>query len=146
MTHHRRENPETGVVVAYGLGAAAIIGLGVLAYKAFSKPSGAASGPLASLPPFDAASTDTDHGYMISVYTTSPVHLDKDPTGMAVTPYLGSLPVDHIVVTGPFGKNDKPPPPATPTPDLVLAVSLSGLILEAMSKEQADALKKMMGA
>jgi hypothetical protein len=146
MSHYRRPNPETKVVVGYGLVAVAVGILGWFGYKAYADSSkAAASGVLAPLPPFDASSTDTDHAYMIAVFTSLPVQGPIPAEGSPVTPYLGTLSVDHLVVTGPFSQKSQPPPPMDPTPDVILAVSLAGNIVGGMTKEQADKLKMMLG-
>jgi len=145
----RKPNPETSTVVGVGLAVAVLGVLGWLGYKAFSGSGTTtpASGPLSALPHFNPVSTDMEQGYTIAVFATAPVTLDHDAVqGKSVTPYLEQLPIDHIVVGGPFTKKTAPPPPMDPMPSLVLAVDMRGNIVGGMTREEAEALKALMGS
>ena len=158
----RRDNPDTRVVVGYGLGAIVLGLIGWFGYKAYSGSASApAAGgdPLASLPEFDPASTDTEHPYLVSVFgkpaydeaTAMKAMTDVASSALAamrdngeidlakllpVRSFLETLPpIDHLVVE-PFDVD------TTfmrlvhddPVPDLALEVSRSGRVGEAWTR------------
>jgi hypothetical protein len=145
MSHYRRPNPEAGTYVGYGLGAAAVALLGYFGWKAYSKHKETQAGladPLAALPPFDPQSSDHDSGYLVSVFTTAPVHVDFGLTGSEfqgkgtqVKQFLANMPIDHLFVAGPFNKTPPPPDavPADPAPPFAIVVNMRGEVIAGMT-------------
>jgi hypothetical protein len=134
---------------------AAVVGIagwfGYRAYKARAPSSAPAGDALPTFDPsFDPMASPPLRVYVVAVYTSQPIdeaQTPETPFKVRASDYLASLPVTRIAVEGPASDSDLLPMAAgfSPTPDVVLFVTLDGTIFETMPKSQLDDLTNKRG-
>jgi hypothetical protein len=90
---------------------------------------------VADLPPFDPASTDTEHAYVIAAYAAPGHGIVLPAPGVHMADWLAEQPVDQIVSRGPVTRGDTSSlGTLTPPPDVVVLADLAGLVLSAEAR------------